>query len=103
MHSDTRREVVLGLVALGLVALERLHEAIVNQGFAYARIGRIALPFLAVPVLHLPGVQIMVHVQLGRAGPDVYVWDRGHRRHPVRDVCGAAARLLAEVRTGGGE
>lgn len=58
------------------------------------RLDRHPMAFLVIPVLHLRGYPVMVHVERGRATPDVYVWDHGHQRHPVADPAGAAAWLL---------
>lgn len=59
------------------------------------RLDVLPVPFLVIPVLHLSGPQLMVHVVLGQAGPDLYVWDHGTRRHIATDPVGAAHKLGA--------
>lgn len=66
-----------------------------------ARLDPVPVPFLVIPVPYLRRTQVLVYVQRGRAAPDTYVWDEGHRYHHTRDPSGTADRVIGHMQNFG--
>lgn len=77
--------------------LTALKTALAERGI-YTRLEVLPMPYLTIPVLHVSGHRVGVSVVLGKAGPDLFMWEYGNYQHAASDPAGAADRLAASTR-----